>query len=113
MDNRQIPGETEVINLKISNMKKLAYLFVMVAGLTMAAVNLNAQDAKTTPAKKETTTGCCKSGTKTADGKCCKKGTTAACTKKDATSAKDKKGTCCKAKTGATACAAKSTDTAK
>ena len=96
-------------------MKKLAYLFVMIAGMTLAAVNVNAQDAKSssTPVKKETTAGCCKSGTKTADGKCCKKGSTAACTKKDASSAKDKKGTCCKAKSGATACAAKSTDTAK
>ena len=108
-------------------MKKLAYLFVMIAGMTLAAVNVNAQDAKSspTPVKKETTTGCCKSGTKTAEGKCCKsgdktadvkcckKGTTAACTKKDASSAKDKKGTCCKAKSGSTACAAKSTDIAK
>ena len=57
----------------------------MVAGLTIAAVNVNAQDAK--PAK--AATSCCKSGDKAA---CCKSGDKAACkkdagtcTKKDAT----------------------------
>ena len=70
-------------------MKKLIYLFVMVAGLTLATTNVDAQDAKVKekPATACTKSGnkaaCCKSGDKTAAAKCCKKDA-AACTKKDA-----------------------------
>ena len=67
-------------------MKKVTYLFVMIVGMTLASVNVNAQDAKSTsdPVKKEGK-ACCKSGEKMADGKTCsKEATTAkagACTK--------------------------------
>ncbi len=70
-------------------MKKLFYLFVMVAGLTLAAANVNADDAKSKekPATACTKSGdkaaCCKSGDKAADAKCCKKDA-ATCTKKEA-----------------------------
>ena len=84
-------------------MKKLVYLFVMMAGMTLASVNVNAQDAKgkAAPAK-ETTAACCKSGDKSMCGKCGSKETTAAtCTKKDAGTASvtgtAKGGACCKA----------------
>ena len=66
-------------------MKKLAYLFVMIAGMTLASVNVNAQDAKSTsaPVKKEAS-ACCKSGAKMADGKTCSKEAAAACANKGA-----------------------------
>ena len=101
-------------------MKKLVYLFVMIAGMTLAAVNVNAQDAKSTStnAKKETTAACCKKG----DKKCCKKDAPSTCTKKDAASTctkkdstttsqnvTDKKGSCCKAKTEASTSEVKNT----
>jgi hypothetical protein len=92
-------------------MKKLAYLFVMIAGMTLAAVNVNAQDAKSTSAtvKKEAKTTCCKSG----DKACCKKDAASTCAKKDAATsslnATDKKSSCCKAKTEAPATEVKST----
>ena len=86
-------------------MKKLVYLFVMIAGMTLATVNVNAQEAKKASAtvKKEATAACCKNGDKMADGKCCKKEMVSACANKDASTASqnvtDKKGACCKAKT--------------
>ena len=92
-------------------MKKLVYLFVMIAGMTLAAVNVNAQDAKntSTTAKKETTAACCKNG----DKKCCKKDAASMCTKKDASTTSqnvtDKKGSCCKAKTEASTSEVKNT----
>jgi hypothetical protein len=103
--------EQLVFNLKLLNMKKLAYLFVMIAGMTLAAVNVNAQDAKSTaaPVKTEAKATCCKSG----DKACCKKDAASTCTKKDATTTSqnvtDKKGSCCKAKTEASASDVKST----
>lgn len=93
-------------------MKKLAYLFVMVAGMTLAAVNVNAQDAKSAsdPVKKEAT-ACCKSGEKMADGKTCSKDAAAASANKDASTASqktnDKTGACCKSKGETTASDAK------
>lgn len=56
-------------------MKKLFYLFVMIAGLTLASVNVNAEDTK---GKEKATTACCKSGEKAA---CTKSGEKAACCK--------------------------------
>ena len=98
-------------------MKKLAYLFVMIAGMTLAAVNVNAQDAKAKAAAKETTAACCKAGDKMAAGKCCMKDATSACANKDAgmTSQKmnDKKGACCMTKTEPTASNAKGTKVTK
>ncbi|HZK93725.1 MAG TPA: hypothetical protein VFC67_05915 [Prolixibacteraceae bacterium] len=94
-------------------MKKITFLFLMVVGMTLASVNVNAQDAKstTTPAKKEATT-CCKSGEKMADGKTCSKEAAAACANKGASTASaDKPAACCKSKAGATASDAKSTKT--
>jgi len=69
-------------------MKKLFYLFVMIAGMTLASVNVNAQDASAKPK----TAACCKSGDKKA---CCKSGDKAAatkCTKKTTADATVKKG---------------------
>jgi len=94
-------------------MKKVTYLFVMIVGMTLAAVNVNAQDAKSTtpPAKKEAT-ACCKSGEKLADGKTCSKEAAAACANKGASTAStDKPAACCKSKGEATASDAKSTKT--
>lgn len=88
-------------------MKKLTYLVVMIVGMTLASVNLYAQDAKSTtpPAKKEAAT-CCKTGEKMADGKTCSK----SCAKDvSATTQKagDKTGTCTKSKAATTASEAK------
>jgi len=86
-------------------MKKLIYLFVMVAGMTLSAVNVNAQDAKSSsaPVKKDAT-ACCKSGEKMADGKTCPKEVAAACANKGtSTASSDKAGACCKSKTEPTA----------
>ena len=96
-------------------MKKLAYLFVMIAGMTLAAVNVNAQDAKScsATAKKEAT-ACCKSGEKTADGKTCTKEVAAACASKGTSAAvNDKAGACSKSKTEATVAEAKVTKSVK
>ena len=89
-------------------MKKLAYLFVMVAGMTLAAVNVNAQDAKgsKTTGTKEVTAACCKSGDKAMCGKAGDKTTASACTKgAGMTSQKEtgKTGACCKATAQSTA----------
>lgn len=100
-------------------MKKLVYLFVMIAGMTLSVVNVYAQDAKCASAtvKKEATAACCKSSDKMADGKCCKKETASACVNKVASTTSqnltDKKGTCCKTKTEATASDAKGTNSTK
>jgi len=95
-------------------MKKATYLFLMIVGMTLTSVNVNAQDAKstTTPAKKEATS-CCKSGEKMADGKTCSKEAAAACANKGASTASTDKpaAACCKSKAGATASEAKSTKT--
>lgn len=94
-------------------MKKVTYLFLMIVGMTLASVNVNAQDAKstTTPAKKEAT-ACCKSGEKMADGKTCTKEAAAACANKGtSTASTDKPAACCKSKAEATASDAKSTKT--
>lgn len=85
-------------------MRKLTYLFVMIAGMTLASVSVNAQDAKSTsaPAKKEAS-ACCASGAKMADGKTCSKEAAAACASKGAgTASTDKPAACCKAKAEAT-----------
>jgi len=71
-------------------MKKLFYLFVMIAGMTLASVNVNAQDATSKPKAATCCKGgdkkaCCKSSDKAAAGKCCKKASADATTKKDAT----------------------------
>ena len=84
-------------------MKKATYLFLMIVGMTLASVNVNAQDAKSTtaPVKKEAS-ACCKNG-KMADGKTCSKEAAAACANKGAgTASTDKPSTCCKAKAEAT-----------
>ncbi len=97
--------ELVIINVKLLNMKKLVYLFVMIAGMTLASVNVNAQDAKSTSAtaKKETTAACSKSGEKLADGKTCSKSTAAACANKGtSTASTDKPAACCKSKAEAT-----------
>lgn len=62
-------------------MKKLIYLFVMVAGMTLAGVNVSAQDSKpkaATACSKDCKKACCK------DKAACEKGGDKACTKKDA-----------------------------
>jgi len=85
-------------------MKKATYLFLMIVGMTLASVNVNAQDAKSTtaPVKKEAST-CSKSGEKMADGKTCSKEAAAACANKGASTAStDKPAGCCKAKAEAT-----------
>jgi len=85
-------------------MKKATYLFLMIVGMTLASVNVNAQDAKSTtaPVKKEAS-ACCKNGGKMADGKTCSKEAAAACANKGAgTASTDKPSTCCKAKAEAT-----------
>ncbi|MEI6680284.1 MAG: hypothetical protein WCL21_16870 [Mariniphaga sp.] len=56
-------------------MKKLIYLFVMIAGMSLAVSNANAKDTKST-AKPETA-ACCKSG----DKKCCSKDAAGKCQK--------------------------------
>ncbi len=73
-------------------MRKLFCLFVMIAGMTLATVNVNAQDAKSkemavtaTCCKSGDKAACCKSGDKTASGKSCCKEAASACTKKDGT----------------------------
>jgi hypothetical protein len=85
-----------IINAKLLKMKKLIYLFVMVAGMTLASVNVNAQDAKgtTDPVKKEATAACSKSTSSAACSKSDKKDGAACCAKKDAS-------TCTGAKTDA------------
>ena len=89
-------------------MKKVTYLFVMIVGMTLAAVNVNAQDAKSTtaPVKKEAA-ACCKGGEKMADTKSGSKEATAACAGKATGAAcpkmADNAGACTKSKTEATA----------
>ncbi len=58
------------INAKLLKMKKLIYLFVMVAGMTLASVNVNAQDPKApaSDAKKGATAACCAKGSSSACG---------------------------------------------
>ena len=58
------------INAKLLKMKKLIYLFVMVAGMTLASVNVNAQDPKAPAcdAKKGATAACCAKGSSSACG---------------------------------------------
>jgi len=98
-------------------MRKISLLFVMIAGLGLASVNVNAQDAKSSsaPVKKEATSACCKSGDKASAGKCCNKGTSSACTNKDAgttsQNVNDKAGASCKSKAETTASEAKSSKT--
>ena len=94
-------------------MKKLAYLFVMIAGMTLASVNVNAQDAKT--AVKKEASACCKGGDQAS---CCKKGakeTASTASNKDANVNKDAKcdkvAACTKSKSVTTASDAKSTKT--
>jgi len=91
-------------------MKKLAYLFVMIAGMTLASVNVNAQDAKT--AVKKEASACCKGGDQAS---CCKKGAKETASNKDANTNKDAKcdkaAACTKSKSVTTASDAKSTKT--
>jgi hypothetical protein len=70
-------------------MKKLIYLFVMVAGMTLASVNVNAQDPKAPAcdAKKGATAGCCAKGSSSA----CGDKTAAACTGKKETATTESK----------------------
>ena len=84
-------------------MKKATYLFLMIVGMTLASVNVNAQDAKSTaaPVKKEAST-CCKSGEKMADGKTCSKEAAAAACANKGTASTDKPAACCKSKAEAT-----------
>jgi hypothetical protein len=81
-------------------MKKLFYLFVMVAGMTLLSVNVNADDTKVK--EKPAAAACCKAGDKAGCAKSCDKAAVsckdgekaegakvctkdaAACTKKDA-----------------------------
>jgi len=100
-------------------MKKLVYLFVMVAGMTLASYSVNAKDPKKAPepVKKEATAACCKAGDKAMEGKCCEKSATNASAGKDASTASqkmsDKKGACCMSKTEATASETKGTKVTK
>jgi hypothetical protein len=97
-----------IINVKLLNMKKLSYLFVMIAGMTLATMNVNAQDAKSAPAKKEATAACCKSGEAACAKKCDMKGTASAGANKDANStSQNKSGVCTKAKAETTVSEAK------
>jgi hypothetical protein len=75
------PLDRFIIHIKLLKMKKLFYLFVMIAGMTLASVNVNAEDAK----PKEKAAACCKSGEKAACAKDCKK----ACCSKDKACAKE------------------------
>ena len=62
-------------------MKKLIYLFVMVAGMTLATASVKAEDSKpkaATECAKDCKKSCCK------DKAACTKGDKAECTKKDA-----------------------------
>lgn len=98
-------------------MKKLTYLFVMIAGLTLAAVNVNAQDPKSASStgNKEVPAACCKSGDKASCAKSGSKETASACANKDANmtsqNVNDKKSACCKSKTETTASEAKDSKT--
>ena len=94
------------INAKLLKMKKLIYLFVMVAGMTLASVNVNAQEAKAAAGdgKKSATSACCAKGTSSAA--CCDKMSSSACTKKEGTNT-----TSSKAKTEPVAVKAKETKT--
>ena len=88
----------------------------MIAGMTLATVNVNAQDKKDAPVKKEATAACSKSADAASAAKCDKKMDASASTAgKDAGSAcqktADKSGACCKSKSGATASEAKVTKT--
>lgn len=63
-------------------MKKLIYLFVMVAGMTLASVSVNAQDSKPkaeTACSKDCKKACCKD-----KAACTKGGDKAECKKKEA-----------------------------
>ncbi len=92
-------------------MRKLLYLFVMVAGMSLAAADANAQDPKA-PVRKEATAACSKSGETASAAKCDKKETAAACANKDASATSQNvnnkaTGACCKSKAVATASDAK------
>jgi hypothetical protein len=52
-------------------MKKLFYLFVMVAGMTLLSVNVNADDTKVK--EKPAAAACCKAGDKEGCAKSCDK----------------------------------------
>ena len=98
-------------------MKKLTYLFVMIAGLTLTAVNVNAQDPKSATAtvKKEVPSACCKSGDKALGTKSGSKETVSDCANKDASmisqNVNDKKAAGCKSKTESTVSEVKDTKT--
>lgn len=70
-------------------MKKLIYLFVMVAGMTLASVNVNAQDPKAPAcdAKKGTAAACCAKASSSA----CGDKAAAACSGKKETATTDSK----------------------
>ena len=97
-----------IINSNLLKMKKLFYLFVIIAGMTLAAVNVNAQDPKcaakcaAAAGKKDATAACCKAGEKMSCGKEASKETASASSKKDSGTAGQKSGTsaCCAAKAG-------------
>ena len=98
-------------------MRKLSYLFVMIAGITLATMSVNAQDAKSAPVKKEATSACCKSGDAASAKKCDMKGTAAAsCTNKNANAttqnSNDKSGKSNASKTESTVSEAKVSKTA-
>lgn len=88
-------------------MKKIAYLFVMIAGMTLASVSVNAQDTKSakTPVAKEVKAACCKNGGKASGGSCCMKQAASAGANTNATmtdqKGNGKTGTCCATKTEA------------
>jgi hypothetical protein len=96
-------------------MKKLLYVFLMISGMALSIVNVNAQDPKCC-GPKETKMACCKSAEKDDAGKCANKGATSGCVKKDAATTgekiKDDKSTC-KAKDVSTASEAKVANTPK
>jgi hypothetical protein len=102
-------------NDKLFKMKKLFYMLVMIAGMTLTINNVNAQDPKCCGAK-EAKMACCKSGDKTPVGKCCNKMAMSDCANKNATTTnqkgKDNKITC-KAKDLSTTSEAKGANTPK
>jgi hypothetical protein len=70
-----------IINVKLLKMRKLIYLFVIMAGMTLAVNHANGQDPKCM--SKEAKMACCKTGDKTVAGKCCKKETATCCKNKN------------------------------
>jgi len=103
-----------IINAKLLKMRKLIYLFVMMAGMILAINSANGQDPKCK--SKEAKMVCCKTGDKAVAGKCCKKEIASCCKNKNVSQScqkvNDNKGTC-KHKDGSAASETKTATTPK